>query len=203
MTKIEFINKVVHGYIQKDLENMKSYLPRKPGEEGNNNFPIALVVLSYMEYLGSFFTSNDFSPEENIKEYIDKCFNRPDEYYPAILTFLFRHGLAHDYFARGGVTRDGNRPAMYKNYENKAILDAETLLNDFLESLNKFADVLSDDFYDKRMRIAGKKIAEIEENHRDQINKLRSLSELVGVHTSGATTYPVFSTTTLPYGEKV
>ena len=63
MTKTDFLNTVVHGYIKKDLGDIKTYLPKRPGEAGNNNFSIALCVLSYMEYLGSFFkTSSSRNP---------------------------------------------------------------------------------------------------------------------------------------------
>lgn len=189
MLKYEFLNKVVNGYIKKDLENLKSCLPKKPGEEGNNNFTIALCILSYMEYLGSFFSLNDFDFTKNVTEYIKNCFKFPADYHPILLKDLFRNGLAHDYFARGGISRDGNRPAMYKNYQNKAILDADTLLEDFLTSLDKFAQALTDYNYVERMKIADNKINLFETRHASEINSLTSLARM-SVSTSGATIYP-------------
>lgn len=203
MDKFDFFNRVVFGYIRKDLENMKNYLPKKPGEEGNNNFPIALCVLSYMEYLGSFFTLDDFNFEENVKVYIEKCFKNSSEYHPAILGDLFRNGLAHDYFARGGVARDGNRHGLYRNWDNKAVLDADTLLNDFLLSLNKFAEELSDHNFIERMKIAKQRINDMEAKYASEINNLPFIGDMRGARTSGATVYPGSikkkTTTTLPY----
>ena len=199
MNKIEFINKVVFGYIKKDLENIKSYLPKRPGEEGNNNFTIALCVLSYMEYLGSFFTLDSWNFEKNVSAYIERCFTTPSDYHPAILGDLFRNGLAHDYFARGGVSRDGIRPGLYKNYDNKAVLDADTLLDDFLVSLDKFVQELPDDKFTTRMEMAKQTISDRETKYADEIGKLRFIGDIPGARTSGATTYPEPINITRPY----
>ncbi|MHB9019829.1 MAG: hypothetical protein ACYC3G_03090, partial [Minisyncoccota bacterium] len=77
----EFLKKYVLGWIKGDLEKMigKSL-----------NFPLVLCTLSYMEYLGSFLTGNDFNIEGNIKEYTKQCFSNPDEYPSEILTDIFR-----------------------------------------------------------------------------------------------------------------
>ncbi len=199
MSKIGFLNEVVFGYIKKDLENINSYLPKKPGEPGNNNFPIALCVLSYMEYLGSFFTLNDFNFDENVKIYMERCFKNSSSYHPAILGDLFRNGLAHDYFARGGVARDGNRPPLYRNYDNIVILDAETLLVDFLASLDKFATELTDDNFNKRIQIAIDKINAKLANYSSEINKLPFFGNMPGAHTSGATIISSMQNITKPY----
>lgn len=198
MNKSDFFNKVVLGYILKDLESIKT-LPKRAGEPGGCNFPIALCVLSYMEYLGSFFTLDDFSFKENVSTYIRECFRTPADYHIDILKNIFRNGLAHDYFARGGVSRDGNRPALYRNYDNKVVLDADTLLEDFLASLGKFQEKLSDENFTKRMELAESKISEIETDFASAINTLPSISNMPGARTSGATGYPgPIHTTTLP-----
>ncbi len=201
MNKLEFLNKVVFGYIKKDLENIRSYLPKKPGEEGNNNFTIALCVLSYMEYLGSFYTLDNFNFKENVTTYINECFKSPTDYHPTILKDLFRNGLAHDYFARGGVSRDGIRPGLYRSWDNKAVLDADTLLQDFLDSLDKFATDLPEEKFVERIKIARNTIAEVEARYASEIISLPSIADMKNVHTSGATTLPgpITTTTTLPY----
>lgn len=199
MIKTDFLNQVVLGYIKKDLENINT-LPKRPGEAGNNNFPIALCVLSYMEYLGSFFTlkdSNNF--DENVKVYTEKCFRDSSIYHPAILGDLFRNGLAHDYFARGGVARDGNRTPLYRNYDNIVVLDAETLLVDFLDSLERFGSELTDDNFNKRIQTALGRISTTLTTYNDEIKKLPFIGDLPGVHTSGATTISGMQNITKPY----
>lgn len=196
MIKHDFLNEVVFGYIEKDLRNLQSYLPKKSGEPGNNNFTIALCILSYIEYLGSFFTLNDFNFELNVSSYIDKCFGQSNDYHPVVLKELFRNGLAHDYFARGGVSRDGIRPALYRNWEDKVILDADTLLEDFLKSLQTFADKLEEDKFNKRMEMAGAKIQKIERIFSTDIGTLPHIANIPHARTSGATVYPGDTKTT-------
>lgn len=200
MDKLNFLNEVVFGYIKKDLENLEAYLPKKPGEAGNNNFPIALCVLAYMEYLGGFLLGKDLGFEVNVGEYIKLCFRRPDDYNIKILRDLFRHGLAHEYFARGGVSRDGIRPPLYRNYQNKVVLDAQTLLKDFLESLDAYRNNLPDDTFADRLKETEDSIVDWELKYKADIDSLPSMVNFPPhVRSSGATIYPEKTTTTLPY----
>ena len=144
MDRQTFLGTVVFGYIKKDLENMRDRIRPQPAAIGNINFPLALCVLAYMEYLGSFLLGRYTSFAQSVQEYISKCFTNPSDYPVEILRDIFRNGLAHEYFARGGISRDGGKPAVYKEVEG-AVLDAETLVNDFLESLDKFKQELEDD----------------------------------------------------------
>lgn len=190
MDKQTFLDKVVFGYIKRDLENMRDKIRPEPNAVGNINFPIALCVLAYMEYLGSFLLGRyaHFCP--SVHEYISRCFSRPDEYPAEILRDIFRNGLAHEYFARGGISRDGGRPAVYKEVDS-AVLDAETLVNDFLESLNKFKQELENDKYIRRVNQVEKSIADEKANNRNLINQLpiRVVTQMMTC-SSGASGYP-------------
>lgn len=199
MDKINFLNTVVYGYIRKDLESIKSYVPHKSGEPGNVNFPIALCVLSYIEYLGGFLTGLDFSYAKNVSIYLTKCFKNGNNYDVEILEEIFRNGLAHDYFARGGVGRDGIRPALYRGWKNEVILDADTLLDDFLASLDKFGEQLTDEMFSKRISLAEKRISDLNIKYKVQIDKLTFIGDIPHARTSGATTYPGPLNITRPY----
>lgn len=200
MDKDEFLNKVVSGYIQKDLENINSKIPPVLGEVGNVNFPIALCILAYMEYLGGFLIGKDMGFDNNVETYIKQCFKIPGNYNIKILRDLFRHGLAHEYFARGGISRDGITPPLYRNYQGKVILDAQTLLNDFLESLNTFKDKLTEVAFAQREKDATNAIKDWEEKYKDEIKNLPFMGDFpIHTRTSGATIYPEKTTTTLPY----
>lgn len=200
MDKDEFLNKVISGYIQRDLENIKSKIPPVRGEIGNANFPIALCLLAYMEYLGGFLLGKNMGFKRNVEEYINRCFNFSSEYNSVMLRDLFRNGLAHEYFARGGISRDGNRPPVYRNYEGKAILDTQTLLDDFLNSLNTFKNELDEESFQRRKKAAEKAIKQWATKHKDEILNLPSISNFpTHTRTSGATIYPEKNTTTLPY----
>lgn len=158
-----FLQKVVHGYIKSDLTRLIEDVRPEPEGDGNINFPLALCTLSYMEYLGGFLIGREGNYPTNIKTYIEKCFDHTEEYQVELLTHLFRHGLTHEYFPRGAVSRNGKRPAVYKGRTQSIVLDAETLANDFISSLEKFSEILDENTYNERMKKA-----------LDKINKLRS-----------------------------
>lgn len=197
MDKQTFLDTVVFGYIKKDLENMRDKIRPQPAAIGNINFPLALCVLAYMEYLGSFLLGRyaHFCP--SVHEYISRCFSKPDEYPVEILGDIFRNGLAHEYFARGGISRDGGRPAVYKEVGG-VVLDAETLINDFLESLDKFKQELEDGKYTRRVNQAEKSIADKKSNNKDLIDQLPIRVITKTTPSSGASVYPgsVETTTT-------
>lgn len=197
--KEDFINKVVFGYIKKDLENMRDKIRPEPSAIGNINFPLALCVLAYMEYLGSFLLGKASGFSKSVSEYISKCFSNPEDYPVEILRDIFRNGLAHEYFARGGISRDGERPPVYKEVFGP-VLDAETLVSDFLNSLDKFRDVLDDSSYNKRIQSAEKSIREKKGENKSLIESLPLRVVIPRTRSGGASVYPglINITTTSP-----
>jgi len=188
-----FLDKIVFGWIKNDLERMTTAIPARSSEVGNINFPLALCVLSYMEYLGGFLLGKDRGFAENTGTYITQCFERPSEYPIEILRDIFRNGLAHEYFARGAISREGNRPAIYKEPMIGAILDVDTLVNDFLRSLEQFKTKITESNYQKRMDSAMKKIEQMKGSYSALIDGL-PVRSYAGVSTttsraSGASGY--------------
>lgn len=196
MDRQTFLDTVVFGYIKKDLENMRDKIRPQTATIGNINFPLALCVLAYMEYLGSFLLGHPAGFSQSVRKYISKCFTNPDEYPVEILRDIFRNGLAHEYFARGGISRDGERPAVYKEVGG-VILDSETLVNDFLESLNKFKQELEDGIYTQRVNRAESSITDRNARNKDLIDQLPGRVIIPTTRSSGASGYPrPISTTT-------
>ncbi len=203
-----FFNKIVFGWIKHDLERMTTEIPALDGAVGNINFPLALCVLSYMEYLGGFLLGKKGNFTDNAKEYIDKCFVHKDEYPIDILRDIFRNGLAHEYFARGAISRNNLRPAVYKQSgvgAIGAILDVETLVKDFLDSLDKFKTQLIEKKYKARMSKALDEIKRFKIKHTTLIDSLSegqvysSASMHATTSSSRASGYPspIKNTTTL------
>ncbi|MBU2598894.1 MAG: hypothetical protein KKC53_07005 [Actinobacteria bacterium] len=172
MDKTRFLNDIVFGWIKKDFERMLQRIKVIPSGQGNINFPLALCVLVDMEYLGSFLLGGDCGFNNCAGKYVQKCFKKPNEYPIEILGDIFRHGLAHEYFARGGICREGIRPAVFNDEKIGVILDAETLVKDFLDSLEKFKDELSEEKYKIRMAQAKETIREKLDKHQELINNL-------------------------------
>jgi len=172
MDKGEFTNSVVLGWMKADLTRMRDHIRPESAEVGNINFPLALCVTSYMEYLGGFLLGIDKGFTDNVREYISSCFRNPDEYPVEVLRDLIRNGLAHDYFPRGGISRNGKHPAIYKGRTYYLVLDAETLVNDFIDSLSIFINKLEDEKYELRMKETFNKIDDFKERYKDYIDNL-------------------------------
>ena len=168
MKKEEFINKYVLGWIKRDFERMTKDIPVRPNESGNIGFFLTLSVLVSIDALGGFLLGEDKKFYGNVKEYISKCFKNPEEYPIEILQDIYRNGLAHDFFSRGAVIRNNSRPAIFRDKKIGVTLDAETLANDFLESLNKFSEVLTEENYQKRS-------IQIEGKIKDWVNKRKEM----------------------------
>ncbi|HAJ95259.1 MAG TPA: hypothetical protein DCP02_03400 [Actinobacteria bacterium] len=175
MKKTDFINNIVLGCIRRDLIRMKDSIRPDSSKKGNNNYSLALCVISYMEYLGGFLLGADKKFKENVGKYISTCFKYPEEYPIKILREFFRNGLACEYFLQGGaISRNGKRPGIYKDREFNIVLDAETLANDFINSLEVFVNKLKTFKYEKRMETALSEINEFENKYDDFINKLEN-----------------------------
>lgn len=193
MTKDEFIEKRIKGWIKKDLERMTTEIKAGDGEYGAINLPLALCTLAYIEYLGSFLTGDDFNEELNLKTYIEHCFNEHCSEYPVpILKDIFRNSLAHDYFPRGAISREGLRPGVYKQGEH-AILDVDTMIEDFLKSLDVFSSILTEEQYTTRMDIAKLRTKESFDKHSLLIEVLpvRVYIDNLNIRGSLASTSPI------------
>jgi len=172
MDRDTFIKKIVFCWIKEDIRRMQKELEIIPDGCGNINFPLALCTLVDMEYLGGFLLGKDCGFNKNVEEYIRRCFKNQDNYSVDILRDVFRNGLAHEYFARGGVSREGKQSALFFDDKIGVVLDAETLVNDFLASLDSFKEELSENNYKSRMTEAEETIKEKLDKHQDLINNL-------------------------------
>jgi len=172
MEKANFIEEVINRWTKNDLAGMRDAIRPISGESGNINFPLALCTLAYMEFIGGFLWGEDRGFACNVMRYIDDCFTSRKEYPIDILTDLFRNGLVHEYFPRGGVSRNGKRPAIYKGNKYNIVLDAETLVTDFFNSLGIFINKLETTKYEKRMDQAIGRISSLKNKYKDLIEKL-------------------------------
>ena len=92
MSKDEFLNQMVFGWIKKDLENISLVRTTNPGD-GNANFPLAMLVIVYIDHLGGYLRGTEKGGlEENIKAYLT-CFKNASDYPAELLNDLFRNGL--------------------------------------------------------------------------------------------------------------
>lgn len=165
ITKEEFIGTYI-CWMRSDVEAMKN---------NNINFPLALSVLAYIEFLGSIFTGNPLGGRGNAHEYMKECFGDKRNDYPIeVLWDVFRNGLAHEYFARGGIANGNERPAIQIGADRLKVLYSKTLADDFLESLKVFETKLSQEKLDIKLDKMRQKIKNLTEEHRKYENRLGS-----------------------------
>lgn len=177
MTRADFMERIVFGWIKNDLERMKMTIRPISGKAGNINFPLALCSLSYMEYLGGYLLGNEGDFTKNASAYIAGCFDNPSEYSVDILRSIFRNGLVHAYFScGGGISREGERPALKKMGNEEVILDVEVLVDDFIVSLLKFSGLLKEESYNKRTSQLIEKHKSEKMKLKNEINKLPPIS---------------------------
>ncbi|KKS07566.1 hypothetical protein A3K01_00245 [candidate division WWE3 bacterium RIFOXYD1_FULL_43_17] len=173
MDKDKFINDIVFEWIKLDLMHMKNDIPPRKYEQGNIHFPLVLYTLSCMDFLGAFLHDRPLGPgTSSIGDYIGGCGFDAEEYNANLLKQLYRNNLAHNYFPYGSITRNGYSRLFYKGPHYDINLDAEKLVNDFLESLATFATKLTNDRYEKRMTEYKSIRENFLEDHKDFIDSL-------------------------------
>lgn len=160
MEKQRFIDVYIR-WMRNDIKNMK---------DGGLNLPLALCLLSYTEFLGSLLSGRDKPNYENTKIYINQCFGQcKDDYQFEVLRDLFRNGMAHEYLARGGISKDNKRPAIRTIGNGNIILDAYQMAEDFLESLNIFERVLNQEKLNLRFEEMRRKSEELKQTLSDKL----------------------------------
>jgi len=146
-----FVAEVIDGWMCGDIENLEN-IPHRLGQPGNCNFPIALYVFACTEFLGQL-TARSPVPKQGgtkkaILDYIEEFF--PDEFKEELkphrnrFVNLFRHGLAHNYFAKAsGVSR--TRKTHFSIDQGRLILDADMFAQSFVESTKKLKIKIKND----------------------------------------------------------
>lgn len=149
-----FFTEVINGWMLGDLENMITKIPPIKGRVGNCNFPIALYIFSCIEFLG-FLTSNkiitdneDGHTKKRIWSYIDSFF--ADDYISQLKSYendfvsIFRHGLAHEFFAKAaGVSRGESLLIFYDDELKSLVLDADKFYEAFKSSTENLKKAIS------------------------------------------------------------
>lgn len=138
-----FINRVVRGYMLKDLENLLR-IPVVPNADGNCNFPIVLFVFSCMDFLGYLVSVEKLDDlgdtGRRIRAYVDLAFMSEDkkklEPYLDHLVRIFRHGLSHEFFPKSsGISR--LEAEVISNQQGKLVLDADRFAEMFQRSVDE------------------------------------------------------------------
>lgn len=146
-----FITQVVDGWMLTDLATLTA-IPHRSGAAGNCNFPIALYTFACIEFL-SQLTSVKPLPKKgytqvSIMSFIEDFF--PDDFkqklkpHQANFVNIFRHGLAHNYFAKAaGVSR--MKPEPFSVEDGYLVLDADRFAEAFKLAIDKLKTAIQSD----------------------------------------------------------
>jgi len=150
-----FITEVIDGWMLNDLERLINDIPHRPGKAGNCNFPIALYVFACIEFLGQLTsvvpidTKEPGHTQKSIMGFIDtyfpEDFKRKTQLYRSNFVNIFRHGLAHNYFAKyAGVSRTESEPLQVDS-EGMLVLDADRFVEAFKSAINTLKEAIKND----------------------------------------------------------
>jgi len=145
---------VFRGYMVEDLKSLLA-IDKTPGRVGACNFPIALYVLSCMDYLGFLVATIEYRTKgedtlERIRSYADACFPEFTKKelagkWPAVKD-IFRNGLTHVFFPKqGGVSRVGSQNVLAVSADGRCVLDADALAHAFIASIDNLKSLLMTD----------------------------------------------------------
>lgn len=145
-----FFEEIIQCYMLADLSKLESNYNPKVGC-GNCNFPLALQIFACMDFIGWLISSPrniKGDTKGNINSYIDNLFSSlRKERIKQVEGFvnIFRHGLAHEYFAKGcGISRKKGE-LLWLDFDNNSVnLDADVLLEEFKLSIVVLKKKISD-----------------------------------------------------------
>lgn len=136
-----FFGEIVDCYMLADLAKIEANYDTAKNC-GNCNFPLALQIFSCMDFIGWLISNPKNKPDDttnNIETFIDTLFSEPRKTQIKEVnkfTKIFRHGLAHEYFAKNaGVSRKGIELLSIDLDKEALILDADVLLAEFRDSI--------------------------------------------------------------------
>lgn len=145
-----FFGEIINCYVLADLSKIESNY--NPNERcGNCNFPLALQIFACMDFIGCLISNPRNRKDDtngNINSFIDNLFSTTKrEEIKKVERFvnIFRHGLAHEYFAKGcGISRKGKDLLWLDLDKNSINLDADVLLEEFRLSIDMLKKKISD-----------------------------------------------------------
>lgn len=200
-----FFEKVVNGYMVKDLGRMMRDIEPVDGAEGNCNFPIALYTFSCIEFLGHLTSEKEIdqskpgSTKEAVWSYMTLAFGSyMDSFKPYESDFvdIFRNGLSHQYFAKNaGVSRKGSEVVSREN--GGVMLDADRFAQIFIESTETLRKNLSAD--SALVERVQTRYRALQETNKQKYSLNGSEPGLSAARSSMATTSFPTDTTTLPF----
>lgn len=116
-----FAEKVIEGYLFKDLENMVELQPKPGQDKGAVGYPMIMTICSGIEVLGALLYPNPIKKltnnigRDHFRHYWDNYLvaHKSSVYLglAELVYSLVRHGVAHSFIAKGGVLVYKPRPS--------------------------------------------------------------------------------------------
>lgn len=170
----EFFENVVDGYLLHDLKNMNEVMQKKGEPAGALGYPMLATTASAIELLGGIlqtyepYNDKPQSSKGYFRYYWEKYLVDVDGRYSGkidIFWNLIRHGVAHTYFTKVGITVSKWNPYEHLLPTSSGLnVDCSTFYKDFLKTYKRVKKDLKDASY--------------KEGVQNNINKLFGLSDI-------------------------
>jgi hypothetical protein len=158
----EFFKRVIDGYLLHDLKNMNEVKQKKGEPAGALGYPMLATTASAIELLGGILqtdklyndkiTSSRVYFEYYWKKYLANVDSRYDDKIE-IFWKLIRHGVAHTYFTKVGITVTKRKPSKHLLPTQSGLnVDCSTFYKDFLKTYNQAKKVLKDVQYKDKVQ---------------------------------------------------
>lgn len=209
----KFFVEIIDGWMLGDLKNMVTKIRPVKGMTGNCNFPIALYIFTCIEFLG-FLTSDVVIPDgsknytkKRIWFYINSYFDNNHIFqlkpYEKNFVSIFRHGLAHEFFAKAaGVSRGKGLLISYDTELKSLVLNADK----FYEAFRLSTENLKKTIFQNTDKIADRMLSRYNVLQASNFIKFLPKNVVISTHTSSSNAsiaQPIDgTTTTLPYDPK-
>jgi hypothetical protein len=150
VTQTQFFNHIIDGYLLHDLKNMAAVELGEGEDKGALGYPMLATIASGMELLGGLLQTDHIyhdvasNSAGYFAHYWDNYLSKKTEAYePYRGTFwqLVRHGVAHTYIAKVGITVSKNLPEAHliTHARNRLNIDCNELYKDFVASYLELA----------------------------------------------------------------
>lgn len=172
MNKEEFFTRIIEGYLFHDLKNMAELKQKRGEPAGAAGYPMLATLCSGIELLGSVFQQEETYNRWNGQKYFNYYWvsfledvNPRYRGFENIFWNLIRHGVAHTYFAKVGVSVTKSKPRAHLVKVGEALnVDCTTFYRDLLKAYKKSRKLL--------------KNSDITNTVQDNINSVLKESEL-------------------------
>lgn len=201
----DFFKKIIDGYLLHDLKNMNEVRQKSGEPAGALGYPMLATTVSAMELLGGILQTNELyndtphSSKGYFQHYWNTYLTTVDNRYSDksdIFWILIRHGVAHTYFTKLGITVTKRKPSKHLLSTRSGLnVDCSVFYMDFLKAYEQVKRNLKDTVYRNKVQDNIKELFRLSnKKSSDYINALYGDGYILSTTMSGDIFEPAMQT---------